>query len=126
MWGDKTGRIKAFDIRQLRPFHRENAHLPAPTTEEEDKIAELDPNLKPEEHSYVNHYIHYADVLLNQDEDKEREPVQEPPGTDKDAEAMREPPPPRKVLEMPQKVEDRQSGKPKKKDGEGTPRCASG
>lgn len=79
------GTIKPFDIRRLKPFHREGAHLPGTAHENEDKIAELDPDLKPEEQSYVNHYVHYADLLLDKDE------VQEPPD--------------QKVVEMSRKVE---------------------
>lgn len=111
------GIIKPFDIRRLKPFHREGAHLSGTAPEEEDKIAELDPNLKPEEHSYVNHYISYADVLLNNDRHNDEIPVHDPPDEDKDAETIQEPPP-ENVVEMPQRVEDgKQSDNPDKDNG---------
>lgn len=99
------GKIKPFDIRSLKPFHREGAHLPGMAPEDEDKIAELDPNLKPDEHSYVGHYVNYADVLLDNDRDEKTEetPVNELPLTSKDADAIREPPP-AKVVEMPERI----------------------
>lgn len=105
----KTNKI--FDFRRLKPFHRNGPHLPGTAPEEEDKIAELDPNLKPEEHSYVNHYIAYADLMLEKGLDKEEEPIQEPPEKDKDAEGIQEPPP-GNVVEMPRKVEDKKPDKP--------------
>jgi len=64
------GIIKSFDIRGLKPFHRTDGRLPQPGPETEDKIAELDPGLTPEEQSYVNHYVGYADVLLNESGDE--------------------------------------------------------
>ena len=39
--------------------------MPDPTPEIEEKIAALDPDLKPDEHAYVNHYLGYADILLH-------------------------------------------------------------
>ena len=59
------GIIKPSDIGRLKPFHRNNPDMPKPAPEREDKIADLDPDLKPEEQSYVNHYVSYADILLN-------------------------------------------------------------
>ena len=112
------GKIKPFDIRSLKPFHREGSHLPGPAPEDEDKIAELDPNLKPEEHSYVGHYIHYADVLLNKDRnagDEEETPVEEPP-ENSEAEALRERPP-ANVVEMPEKVSHSRENDHPEKDG---------
>ena len=58
--------IKSFDIKRLKPYHRERYRVPNPTPEIEEKVAALDPDLKPEEHAYVNHYLGYADVLLHQ------------------------------------------------------------
>src|SRR5215472_6041736 len=60
------GIIKSFDIRRLKPFHRPDESLPTPAPEKQDAIAELDPDLKPEEQAYVSHYIGYADVLLKE------------------------------------------------------------
>ena len=40
--------------------------MPDPTPEIEEKIAALDPDLKPDEHAYVNHYLGYADILLHE------------------------------------------------------------
>lgn len=54
------------DIGRLKPFHRNNPDMPKPAPEREDRIADLDPDLKPEEQSYVNHYVSYADILLSQ------------------------------------------------------------
>ncbi|HEY6253342.1 MAG TPA: hypothetical protein VI685_25580 [Candidatus Angelobacter sp.] len=105
----KTNNI--FDIRLLKPFHREGAHLPGTAPDEEDKIAELDPNLKPEEHSYVNHYVNYADVLLEHDVDEDETPAQEPPEEARDAKGIQDPGP-GKVVEMPRRVESKQSGMP--------------
>lgn len=102
--------IKPFDIRRLKPFQRRGAHLPGTSPEEEDKIAELDPNLKPEEHSYVQHYVGYADVLLHEDKKQEDE-VQEPPT--------------RNLVQMPQKVQDKQ-GTDADKPVPGTPRNKAG
>jgi len=110
-------RIKPFDIRRLKSFHREGAHLPGTAPEDEDKIADLDPNLKPEEHSYVNHYVSYADVLLKHKESPRQEPPDENPDENKDAESVKEPPP-NNVVEMPQRVAEGQSDQPKKNKGE--------
>lgn len=60
------GIIKQSDIVLLKPFHRNIPNMPKPAPEREDKIADLDPDLKPEEQSYVNHYVSYADILLSQ------------------------------------------------------------
>jgi hypothetical protein len=57
---------KSFDIKRLKPFHRERDRVPNPTPEIEERVAQLDPELKPDEHAYVNHYLHYADMLLHQ------------------------------------------------------------
>ena len=111
------GKIKPFDIRSLKPFHRKGPHLPGTAPEDEDKIAELDPNLKPEEHSYVGHYINYADVLLNKYRkgDEEETPVEEPPES-RDAEAVREPAP-TNVVEMPERVTNSRRNDHPEKDG---------
>ena len=112
------GQIKPFDIRSLKPFHRKGAHLPGPAPEDEDKIVALDPNLKPEEHSYVGHYINYADVLLKKDRNQggeEETPVEEPPES-RDAEAVRERPP-TNVVKMPERVNPSRRNEHPEKDG---------
>ena len=87
------GVIKFFDIRQLKPFHRRGDRLPQPAPEKEDLIAELDPNLTPEEQAYVNHYVGYADVLLNESEEEDA-PVQQKPDN---------------VVEIPRKDQERKA-----------------
>lgn len=62
------GLKQVFDIRQLKPFHRRAEGMPRPAPEKADEIAELDPGLLPEEQSYVNHYLGYADILLHEEE----------------------------------------------------------
>jgi hypothetical protein len=61
--------IRSFDIKRLRPFHREGDGLPKTGPERSDELAALDPNLRPDEESYVIHYLNYADVLLNEGKD---------------------------------------------------------
>ena len=61
--------IRAFDIRRLKPFRRGDNSLPKPAPEKADELAQLDPGLKPDEQSYINHYLGYADVLLNESEE---------------------------------------------------------
>jgi hypothetical protein len=61
--------IRSFDIKRLRPFHREGDRLPKTSPEKSDELASLDPNLRPDEESYVIHYLNYADVLLNEGRD---------------------------------------------------------
>jgi hypothetical protein len=56
---------RSFEIKRLKPYHREAERMPMPAPEKTDEISELDPNLRPEEQSYVNHYLGYADILLN-------------------------------------------------------------
>ncbi|HEY6970319.1 MAG TPA: hypothetical protein VJA94_14015 [Candidatus Angelobacter sp.] len=58
--------IKFFDIKRLKPFHRQRSRVPDPTPDIEEKVAALDPDLKPDEHAYVNHYLGYADILLHE------------------------------------------------------------
>jgi hypothetical protein len=57
--------LRHFDIRRLKPFHREGDRMPKPAPEKADKLSDLDPDLRPDEQSYVSHYLGYADVLLN-------------------------------------------------------------
>ena len=86
------GIIKSFDIRRLKPFHRTDNRLPQPAPDKEDQIAELDPKLTPEEQAYVNHYVGYADVLLNESE--EDAPTEQKPDN---------------VVEMPRKDQERKA-----------------
>lgn len=60
--------IRSFDIKRLKPFHREGDRMPKPAPEKTDEVAALDPDLRPDEQSYVNHYLNYADALLQTDE----------------------------------------------------------
>ena len=112
------GKIKPFDIRSLKPFHRKGSHLSGQAPEDEDKIVELDPNLKPEEHSYVGHYINYADVLLKKDRNQGGEdetPVEEPPES-RVAKPVREPPL-ANVVKMPERVNTSRRDEHPEKDG---------
>jgi len=84
---ETMGIIKSFDIRRLKPFHRIDDRLPQPALEKEDLIAELDPNLTPEEQAYVNHYVAYADVLLNEPEEQTPPNVVEMPRKDQERKA---------------------------------------
>lgn len=56
--------IRFFDIKRLKPFHREGDTMPKPAPEKADQLSQLDPDLRPDEQSYVNHYLGYADILL--------------------------------------------------------------
>jgi hypothetical protein len=79
------GIIKSFDIKNLLPFHKPGKGVPE-SIGKEDKIAELDPNLSPEEQVYVAHYLGYADILL-----AAQVPGEEPATQDKED----------KIVEMP-------------------------
>ncbi len=68
------GIIKSFDIKNLLPFHKPGKGVPE-SIGKEDKIAELDPNLSPEEQVYVAHYLGYADILLAAAPVPEEEPA---------------------------------------------------
>jgi hypothetical protein len=60
-------RIKrVFDIRKLKPFHRELEAMPKPAPEQADELSKLDHDLRPDELAYVKHYVGYADILLNE------------------------------------------------------------
>lgn len=58
---------RSFDIMKLKSFRREGSRIPAP--EKEDQVFELDHDLRPEEQAYINHYIGYADILLEEPEE---------------------------------------------------------
>ena len=62
------GKLKSFDIRRLVPFRKRDAAVPE-TSAAGENLADLDPNLRPEDEGYVKHYLGYADRLLeHQDE----------------------------------------------------------
>lgn len=62
------GIIRSFDIKRLKPFHREGNRMPKPAPEKMDELVKLDPDLRPDEQSYVSHYLNYADTLLETDD----------------------------------------------------------
>ena len=93
--------IKFFDIKRLKPFHRQRSRVPDPTPEIEEKVAALDPDLKPDEHAYVNHYVGYADILLH-------EPSQRTTATPEFTD---------NVAVMPKRAEEESSEPPEKEDG---------
>jgi hypothetical protein len=64
------GNGKYFDIKHLLPFHTPGKGVPRSVSGEEEKIAKLDPDLNPEELSYIRHYLGYADILLDAQPDE--------------------------------------------------------
>lgn len=62
--------IRLFDIKKLKPFHRDSDTMPNPAPEKADQLSQLDPDLRPDEQSYVSHYLAYADKLLNEPEEE--------------------------------------------------------
>lgn len=75
--------IRLFDIKRLKPFHREGDTMPNPAPEKADEISELDPDVRPEEQSYVSHYLAYADKLLNAPDEENPSNIIELPKTQK-------------------------------------------
>jgi hypothetical protein len=77
------------DSTNLMPFkRRQNGyHLPALAKEADEQIIdEVDPQLRPEEQSFVCHYLNYADILLKRAgkaEDKPPKPSKGPSDRDK-------------------------------------------
>jgi uridine kinase len=65
--------LKSFDIKKLRPFRKPDNRLPKETPDEDETIAQLDHDLRPEEQAYVRHYVGYADVLLNEAAEQQAE-----------------------------------------------------
>jgi hypothetical protein len=60
--------VDHLDSNNLVPFkrRRNGYHLPGLQKEAEDQIIdEVDPELRPEEQSFVRHLLGYADILLN-------------------------------------------------------------
>lgn len=67
--------IKTFDFKRLRPFRKSGNQIPRLNGDEE-RLQQYDPDLKPEEESYVRHYLSYADVLLEKDQTGEDKPFE--------------------------------------------------
>ena len=64
------GIIKSFDIRRLTPFRKRDEGMPESAATGEN-LADLDPNLRADEESYVRHYLNYADRLLSSESAKD-------------------------------------------------------
>lgn len=69
--------IPSFDIKRLKPFHAESDVMRQFAPEKIDELFDLDPNLRPDEESYVNHYLKYADVLLHETNVTKMPPIEE-------------------------------------------------
>jgi hypothetical protein len=69
------------DSTKLMPFktrRRNGYHLPGLAKEEDEQIInEVDPELRPDEQSYVRHYLAYADIMLKGARDAEIEEAEE-------------------------------------------------
>jgi hypothetical protein len=66
--------VKHLDSKNLVPFRKRNNgfRLVGTSSEEEEQmVQEVDPKLRPDEHSYVRHYLSRADTLLNGTEPSE-------------------------------------------------------
>lgn len=64
--------MKHLDSKNLVPFRKRNNgfHLVGTNSEEEEQmVQEVDPKLRPDEHSYVRHYLSRADTLLQGNEE---------------------------------------------------------
>lgn len=48
--------------------------MPKPAPEKADQVFDLDHDLRPDEQAYVNHYIGYADILLNHEAEEGVQP----------------------------------------------------
>jgi uridine kinase len=57
--------IKTFDFKMWKPFAK--AGTQASGSAEQGVMKGVDTDLKPEEEAYVRHFLHYADVLLNEE-----------------------------------------------------------
>lgn len=57
--------IKTFDFKMWKPFAK--AGTPASGSADQDAMKGVDTDLKPEEEAYVRHFLHYADVLLSEE-----------------------------------------------------------
>lgn len=70
----KSVLVKHLDSNNLVPFRKrlDGFHLVGTSSEEEEQmVQEVDPNLRPDEQSYVRHYLSRADTLLNGTESSE-------------------------------------------------------
>jgi hypothetical protein len=68
---------KHLDSKNLVPFkrRRNGYRLPVLTREEGEKIIDdVDPELRPEEQSFVRHYLGYADVMLKSADEETVQP----------------------------------------------------
>ncbi len=52
--------------------------MPKPSLEKRDEVFDLDPELRPDEQAYVNHYLGYADLLLGAPEPAAPAAIPEP------------------------------------------------
>lgn len=70
------------DSTNLVPFKKRRPsvyHLPGLGQEQDDElIDEVDPKLRPEEQSFVRHYLNYADIMLRNASDTIEEKTPEP------------------------------------------------
>ncbi|PYP82543.1 MAG: hypothetical protein DMG65_26005 [Candidatus Angelobacter sp. Gp1-AA117] len=64
------GVLKSFDIKRLRPFRKSADHL-TESPGEEAQMKGVDPDLKPEEASYVRHFLGFADIFLKHDSEEQ-------------------------------------------------------
>ena len=71
------GIIKSFDIRRLTPFRKRDEGVPESAATGEN-LADLDPNLRADEESYVRHYLNYADRLLSSESAKDSKKEERP------------------------------------------------
>jgi hypothetical protein len=61
------------DSKNLLPFRKRNNGFRLPGTiseEEEQMVQEVDPKLRPDEQSYIRHYLSRADTLLQGTEEQ--------------------------------------------------------
>ena|SRR5205807_1496163 len=103
------GNAKSFDIKNLLPFHKGGSGVPGGIRGEEDKVAQVDPNLSPEEQIYVRHFLGYADILLASPPDELDSPTA---AEDQSAEE--------KVIQMPRRSQEQPEPQENKKDDSDT------
>ena len=66
------GVLKSFDIKRLRPFRKSADHL-TESPGEEAQMKGVDPDLKPEELSYVRHFLGFADIFLERQPEEKKQ-----------------------------------------------------
>jgi hypothetical protein len=70
--------VEHLDSTNLMPFMRRRHstyHLPDLAMEADEQIIDaVDPQLRPEEQSFVRHYLNYADILLKNTRESEESP----------------------------------------------------